>query len=227
MRSRVGLMLILLWVGPVVADLLGLKSSDLEWARARWGNTAVSRLQQWDQLTESLRTKNEREQVEAVNRFVDTIPYISDQEHWHQEDYWATPLEMIGSNGGDCEDYAIAKYFTLRSLGVPASRLRITYVEALQINQAHMVLAYYPQPGQEPLILDSLVNRILPASQRPDLVPVYSFNSEGMWVSGGQAGDGAPVNDGSGLDKWQDVLRRIQGQPGFRGYVNSRAATGP
>ncbi len=202
-----------LLTGWCVADLLGLSNLQLQQAQSRWGPSAAVRLLAWNNLTQQLRSRPEGEQVEAVNRFIDTLPYISDAEHWHQEDYWATPYEMIGSDGGDCEDYALAKYFTLRTLGVPDSRLRMTYVEALSINQPHMVLAWYPAPGQEPLILDSLVKKILPASQRPDLLPIYSFNADGMWVSGEEEQDG-PVNNGQGLDKWQDVLLRMRNQPG-------------
>ncbi|MCX7143504.1 MAG: transglutaminase-like cysteine peptidase, partial [Proteobacteria bacterium] len=102
----------------------------------------------------------------------------SDKAHWKQDDYWATPAESIASNGGDCEDYAIAKYYMLKELGVPLERLRITYVKALKINEAHMVLAYYAKPDAEPYILDNLEPGVKPASQRTDLLPVYSFNDD-------------------------------------------------
>ena len=116
--------------------------------------------------------------LQLVNDHLNRIPYLTDQAHWSQDDYWATPAESVASNGGDCEDYAIAKYFLLKELGVPLARLRITYVKALKINEAHMVLAYYPRPDAEPLILDSLDPRVRPASERSDLVPVYSFNDD-------------------------------------------------
>ena len=116
--------------------------------------------------------------LQAVNDQLNRIPFLTDQAHWGQDDYWATPAESVASNGGDCEDYAIAKYFMLRELGVPLQRLRITYVKALKINEAHMVLAYYPRPDAEPLVLDNLDGRVRPASERSDLVPVYSFNDD-------------------------------------------------
>jgi len=90
---------------------------------------------------------------------------------------------MLASNGADCEDFSIAKYFALKELGVPIERLRITYVKAVQLNQAHMVLAYYPAPKDEPLILDNLENGVRPASERTDLVPVYSFNDEDVLLA--------------------------------------------
>ena len=107
------------------------------------------------------------------------VKWIEDKQHWGVDDYWATPAESIASAGGDCEDYSIAKYYLLKELGVPISRLRITYVRALKLNgQAHMVLAYYANPAAEPLVLDNLDPVIRAASQRTDLQPVYSFNDD-------------------------------------------------
>jgi len=107
------------------------------------------------------------------------VKWIDDKTHWRMGDYWATPAESIASAGGDCEDYSIAKYYLLKELGVPISRLRITYVRALKLNgQAHMVLTYYANPDADPLVLDNLDPVIRSASQRTDLQPVYSFNDD-------------------------------------------------
>jgi len=130
---------------------------------------------------------------------------------WGARDYWATPLETLGRGQGDCEDFSIAKYVTLGLLGVPLERLRITYVRAETglpgsgIVQAHMVLAYYPAPGMEPLILDNLVGQLHPASRRPDLKPVFGFNSQGLWV----AGKKASADPTARLSRWRDLLRRM------------------
>ena len=116
--------------------------------------------------------------LQEVNDQLNRIPFLTDQAHWGQDDYWASPAESVASNGGDCEDYAIAKYYLLKELGVPLVRLRITYVKALKINQPHMVLAYYALPDAEPYVLDNLDPRVRVASERSDLVPVYSFNDD-------------------------------------------------
>ena len=108
----------------------------------------------------------------------------------------------------DCEDYAIAKYFSLRQLGVPSYKLRITYVKALRLNQAHMVLTYYPSPGAEPLVLDNLIGEIRPASQRKDLLPVYAFNAEGLYLPG-QTGK---KSDTKKLSRWQDLLKKMRAE---------------
>lgn len=180
----------------------------LELAEQRFGSDSRERLQRWKQLMELPPSLPEQRKLLLVNSFFNQIPYREDQDHWHEEDYWATPFELLTSNGGDCEDYSIAKYFTLLRMGVPDEKLRITYVKALKINQAHMVLAYYPTPDAEPLILDNLVNQILPASQREDLQPVYSFNGSGLWMSK-QRGDGRRIGEARELSKWSMMNDRF------------------
>jgi predicted transglutaminase-like cysteine proteinase len=152
----------------------------------------------------------EAEVLQDVNVFLNGIPYKSDQNHWRQLDYWATPAESVASNGGDCEDYAIAKYYLLKELGVPISRLRITYVKAIKLNEAHMVLAYYPRPGAQPLILDNLENTVRPASQRGDLVPVYIFNDDEVSVMNSTQ-RGKP----SQLRTWLSLQQRLAEQGGM------------
>ncbi len=140
------------------------------------GVEARERVERWQVMT-SLNDKLViGRKLSLVNSFFNKTEFKSDISHWGKEDYWASPVELLSTNGGDCEDYTIAKYFTLKAMGVPAENLRITYVKAVRLNQAHMVLAYYEKPNAEPLILDNMINEILPASKRTDLVPVYSFN---------------------------------------------------
>ena len=139
------------------------------------------------------------------------MQYRDDREIWGQVDYWASPLESLARGQADCEDYAIAKYFSLLASGVPGVKMRLVYVRAQLAGsiQAHMVLAYYPQPDAEPLILDNLITDIRPASRRPDLAPVFSFNAEGLWqgVTGASAGD--PV---ARLSRWREVLAKAKAE---------------
>ena len=153
--------------------------------------------------------------LQALNRFFNRrILSRDDSEVWGQADYWASPLEMLGKGAGDCEDYAIAKFFSLVALGMPVGKLRLVYVRA-QIGgadgpvQAHMVLAYYASPGGEPLILDSLVGDIRPASRRPDLAPVFSFNSEGLWQGVGSQAAGDPT---ARLSRWREILAKARAE---------------
>ena len=190
------------------ASAVDLDANILKQVTKKFGEKATARLRYWQEITESAKDKSSIEQLEIVNNFFNKVRFISDQEHWQKEDYWATPLELLATNGGDCEDYSIAKYFTLRELGIPDEQLKITYVKAIQINQAHMVLAYYPEPGTEPLILDNLVNEILPASQRKDLVPVYSFNGEGLWLSKLSSQEGKRIGNANKLESWKENMTR-------------------
>jgi predicted transglutaminase-like cysteine proteinase len=150
----------------------------------------------------------ELELLERVNRFFNLIPEITDLQHWGIEDYWATPAEMLSSRGADCEDFTIAKYFTLKELGVPIKRLRLVYVKAVKQDVQHMVLAYFPDPGSEPLILDNLVKEIRPAAQRSDLVPVYSFNDEDLLYF--RPGAAAVKVSSAQNRRWRELLQKLE-----------------
>ncbi|MGY0583711.1 MAG: transglutaminase-like cysteine peptidase, partial [Paraglaciecola chathamensis] len=102
-----------------------------------------------------------------------------------------------------------AKYFSLKDLGVPAEKLRLMYVTATRLRQAHMVLAYYEEPNSVPLVLDNINRRILPASRRRDLLPVYSFNGDGLWLAKEQ-GRGQKVQQGGNNNLWNDLNKRMQ-----------------
>ena len=186
----------------------------LRLAEARYGAPAVVAVTQWRDAMATARGLAETEKINRINDFFNRrIVFVDDIEAWGKTDYWATPLESLGRGRGDCEDFAIAKYVSLRSLGVPLDRLRLTYVRA-QIgggSQAHMVLAYYPSPRAEPLILDNLVGDILPASRRGDLFPVFSFNSEGLWVGSG-ASEKASGSATARLSRWRDLIARMQAE---------------
>ncbi len=185
-----------------------LEEETLAQMSSTFGPQARKDLLAWVKLINTDNSKSDLAKLKKVNRFFNKIRFIDDILHWQQKDYWATPIEFISSRAGDCEDFAIAKYFTLKALGVPESRLNITYVKAVKLNQAHMVLTYYKKPGAEPLIIDNLVDKILPASKRRDLVPVYSFNGSGLWLAK-QRGQGKKVGSSSGLSRWKNMLQRL------------------
>ena len=179
------LLTIILPLLPHAADVLPpLTDAYINSAATKYGISAKRRLQEWDKLIKQNQSKSEPEKLRLVNDFFNRIRYVSDLEHWGVEDFWATPAELLASNGGDCEDYAIAKYFTLVAMHVDPNKLKITYVKARVNNKmiAHMVLTYYTQPNAVPLVLDSLNKQIRPATQRPDLAPVYAFNGDGLWI---------------------------------------------
>ena len=189
-------------------EQLVLPERTLEQAEKQYGPGARKRLLAWQELLRTGRSGDDRAKIERVNRFFNRLNFVDDALHWHKADYWATPVEFLASEGGDCEDFAIAKYFTLLDLGIDEHKLTLTYVKALKLNQAHMVLTYYPSPRAEPLVLDNLVEAILPSSERTDLLPVYSLNGSGLWLAR-QRGRGKMVGDSSRLQRWQEMLARM------------------
>lgn len=182
---------------------------------AKFGPEVGTRIGGWQQFVRSVPAErrqlagDELQLLSSVNAFFNHLPFVTDLAHWGVEDYWATPAEAVASNGADCEDFSIAKYYALKELGVPIQRLRITYVKAVRLNQAHMVLAYYPQPNAVPLILDNLQDEVRPATERTDLIPVYSFNDDDLLIARqGQPGTSA----GSSLQVrlWRALLDKLE-----------------
>jgi predicted transglutaminase-like cysteine proteinase len=188
-------------------------------AAAKMGPRAVAGARALQSLHTELQGVDEPSKLRGVNEFFNRrLLFRDDIDIWGQTDYWASPLEMFDKGAGDCEDYAIAKYFSLLGLGVPMAKLRLVYVRA-QLggvggpSQAHMVLAYYESANAEPLILDNLVSEVRSASRRPDLSPVFSFNGEGLWQGvGSQAASGDPV---ARLSRWRDLLAKARAE-GFQ-----------
>ncbi|QLI82955.1 transglutaminase-like cysteine peptidase [Chitinibacter fontanus] len=182
-------------------------------AQQRYGATAAKLVADTQQVLSASKTLAEAEKLKRVNEFFNRrLQFQDDSTIWQQTDYWATPLETLGKGAGDCEDFAIVKYFALKELGVSAEKLRMSYVKAKiggsnsTVTQAHMVLTYYPSPDAEPLVLDNLITEIRPASRRPDLTPVFSFNSEGIFTGSGVQPSGSIDR----LSRWKDVLLRMQ-----------------
>lgn len=185
-----------------------LKNAEQRYSDLGAGKT---RIESWGRLIDDSENLDESAKLKAVNAFFNgAIVFTDDRTVWHQDDYWATPVEALYKGAGDCEDYAIAKYVTLRRLGVASDKLRITYVKALVQNQAHMVLTYYATPTAEPLVLDNLIPQIKPASQRKDLLPVYAFNAEGLWLPGPNGGK--RTGDSKKLSRWQDLLTKMRAE---------------
>lgn len=201
----------LAFILPVLAGRLEPSDKVLAFVEKKYGPAALKRVTEWKRLMETNHSKPDTEKLELVNQFFNQTPFVSDADHWGKEDYWATPIEMLATAGGDCEDFAISKYFTLVQLGVPMQKLQITYVKALNwnpINQAHMVLAYYPTQNAVPVILDNLIPEIRPATLRKDLIPVYSFNGEGLWLAK-ERGLGKNVGGSNRISLWNELSSRI------------------
>lgn len=173
-----------------------------------YGQRAGLRAKAWFKVVDEAQALPEKQQLEKVNQFFNLFRFVDDKVLWGDSNYWATPMEFIGVNGGDCEDFSIAKYFTLLQLGISEDKLRITMVKATSVNQYHMVLAYYETPGSVPLVLDNLDKKIKLATQRRDLLPVYSFNGKQLWLNK-EKGRGVLAGSSSRLEKWNDLTHRL------------------
>ncbi len=213
-RSQAFIIVLLMMISLLATAEILFDMSKLQYYSDKYGSSAAERLQDWNTMLGSAELKGlpEQEKLKRVNDFFNQMEFVSDLDHWGEMDYWATPVEFLATNGGDCEDFSIAKYLTLRHLGVPAEKLRITYVKALTINQAHMVLTYFTTPDAEPTVLDNLVPDILPASQRDDLIPVYSFNGDNLWLSKSLRGRGQLVGSSERIKRWKELRERMTTQ---------------
>lgn len=187
-----------------------------QYAQSHYGGRSGQQVSRWLAMMSQQRSQPELQQLRAVNSFWNsTVRGGEDRTIWGREDYWATPLETLGKQAGDCEDFVIGKYFSLVHMGMPAEKLRFIYVRARlggmgsKTTIAHMVLGYYPTPDAVPLILDNLTGSIVKANQRPDLTPVFSFNAQGVYVTG------AATSSPDRIGNWRDLLSRMQ-REGFK-----------
>lgn len=215
------------WRRLLVRGLLALGLQAGVWAAVPWeadrmaqaalahGPKAQAGLNALRPLLERAAAQDDIGRLQAVNEFFNRrIAFRDDAAVWGQIDHWASPLEMLGKGEGDCEDYAVAKYFSLLAVGVSAHKLRLVYVRAQMGGpggpvRAHMVLAYYATPAAEPLILDNLLGDVRAASRRPDLTPVFSFNGDGLWQGTGAQAAGDPL---SRLSRWREVLAKARAE---------------
>jgi len=172
-----------------------------------YGVRAGKRGQAWINLLKG-NYPTDQVKLQKTNLFFNQLQFTTDQKLWGLSNYWATPIEFIGANAGDCEDFAVAKYFSLLSLGITDEKLRIIMVKALTLNQYHMVVAYYSTPTAEPLILDNIDGEIKLASKRKDLIPVYSFNGKQLWLNN-EKRQGVVAGKPSRLKRWNDLNHRM------------------
>lgn len=117
-------------------------------------------------------------QVDAVNNYVNKVRYITDSKNYGKSDYWATPAEFF-ARGGDCEDFAVAKYAMLKQLGVPENKMRIAIVQDKIKNIPHAVLIVYTDNG--PMLLDNQIKRTSEVASIDRYQPIYSINASGWW----------------------------------------------
>ena len=138
----------------------------------------------WIKLLKTLEDKDPLVQLNEVNKWANKAKYITDSTNWGQNDYWATPAEFM-SRFGDCEDYAILKYLSLRRLGWKENDLRVVAVKDLNLKVGHAVLVVFfkhPKTGQVlQLLLDNQIPSIANAASIRHYQPVFSINKYFWW----------------------------------------------
>lgn len=188
-----------------------IKASTYEKIAKIYGENAKKRVIGLNKLMVSLQNSSEQEKLLKVNDYFNLLTWKEDQDVWGKKDYWATRMEFLGKGAGDCEDFVTAKYFTLKQLGISTEKLYFTYVKAVEYNQAHMVLSYYDTPKSIPLILDNINPKIRVATQRKDLVPVYSFNGDSLFLSKQEGlGQAIPGGNKKQNPKWLNLVDRMK-----------------
>lgn len=116
--------------------------------------------------------------VAAVNEYVNQVSYVEDKDNYGKTDYWATPAEFF-AKGGDCEDFAIAKYALLKTLGIPEDQMRLAIVQDTIKNIPHAVLIVYTEGGT--VVLDNQIKQATEMASVTRYKPIYSINSSGWW----------------------------------------------
>ncbi|WP_198262797.1 transglutaminase-like cysteine peptidase [sulfur-oxidizing endosymbiont of Gigantopelta aegis] len=174
----------------------------------------TQRLNEWERLIFHSLGMDTDTKLKLVNDFFNKMKWAEDRDIWDAKDYWATPLESLIKNSGDCEDFSIAKYFTLLAMDIPEEQLRVTYV-TLENHQGHMVLFYYPKNAPkndpnnnlEPLVLDNMRPEIEKKSDRPDIRYMFSFNDEGLWLKNNTSTEPDEKNI---IKQWSKMIDRIK-----------------
>ncbi|MDR3073925.1 MAG: transglutaminase-like cysteine peptidase [Deltaproteobacteria bacterium] len=134
---------------------------------------------QWVQLVERAKGLSALDKAKAVTAFFNRWPYRTDQDVYKLDDYWATPAEFM-QKSGDCEDYAITKFYALTKLGVPADSMRIVALKDTIRNLAHAILVVYT--NNDAYVLDNLTDMVLTHARYQHYNPQYSVNEVYRWA---------------------------------------------
>lgn len=154
-----------------------------ERAQAKKGNCGGKKLNKcnftkWMDFLKKQKGKDRVAQIRAINDYMNRAPYITDAVNWGKKDFWASPGEFM-AKFGDCEDYAIAKYVSLRLLGYDEKSLRVVAVKDLNLKIGHAILIVYYKG--KPYILDNQIKQVVPASKVKHYMPIFSINAKAWW----------------------------------------------
>lgn len=167
------------------------------------------RLNEYVNLKKKVKDFDTEKKLNYVNSFYNRILPVKDSEKYKVDDHWATPKEFLIEGRGDCEDYAIAKYFTLLEVGIPKDKLFFSIVKVKAATNYHMVLLYFENKKSMPLVLDNLSFKILPFETRERLEPKVIFNEkESFLLKNKKIYKRVRINWGK-VNKWENLQKRV------------------
>lgn len=156
------------------SDSFDFYKKNLKKFESAYGKRAKKRLEQYFSFMEKVKGKDTAFQLEAVNLFFNRFQYKTDIQNWNQREYWADPFEFIGQGAGDCEDFALAKYYSLKELGISSEKLKLSYAKLVdrrtKKRTPHIVLEYFNTSKNLSMVLDNSVKNIFPRKKRDDLI---------------------------------------------------------
>ena len=175
----------------------------------KYGKFAKNRFIALNTMLEKSKNSDLRTKLEKINDFFNDIKYASDQTVYGTSDYWANPYEFLATDKGDCEDYAIAKYFTLLELNIPKEKLYFGVVDIKGERNSHMVLLYLDNKNSTPLVLDNLSFKVIPLTKRKKLIPKFAFNENDSYkFTQNRFTEKIKINWGK-EDRWNKLLNKV------------------
>jgi predicted transglutaminase-like cysteine proteinase len=169
----------------------------------------LNRLEKFQILKAQVKDYELIRKLSHINSFINRILPAHDISTTSSIDYWATPKEFLLQGHGDCEDYAISKYFTLLELGIKKENLYFAVVDIKAERSSHMILLYLENKNSTPLVLDNLSSKVIPLTKRTKLIPKFAFNEIDSYKFNHQKfTEKVKINWGKD-NKWEKLLNRI------------------
>ncbi len=202
--------LILFFTTPLFSYNFILNSKDYQKINSSPKRSFIEkRLEKYGELKVKVKDFELIKKLSHVNSFINKILPELDNKSVGIDDYWATPKEFLISGHGDCEDYAIAKYFTLLALGIKKENLYFAVVQVKGSRSNHMILLYSENKNSSPLVLDNLSSVVIPFSKRIDLKPKFAFNELNSYLLTNDGFTKKVTLNWGKENKWEKLLNRV------------------
>lgn len=206
-------LLLFLFLSLINAKTLSLTSQDLEQINNSYYKSKIlKRIDNYQKLKIKIQDYSIIRQLSHINSFYNKIIPQHDKQKVGISDYWSTRKEFLIDGRGDCEDYAISKYFSLLEIGIPKEKLYLAIVKVKGAPTYHMVLLYFKNKKSIPLVLDNLSFRVIPLTKRKKLTPRVIFNEQNSYLLKNNIIDKKVRINWNGENKWQGVLDKVYKQ---------------